>query len=140
MEISFLDNGLDSLKKGFESLKEYEELALQVNDKTSKKYFKLKDSILNVQHGVEILIKHILNKENELLLFSQIDNHVKNALSEKKRSNLKSVFETSHGKLIHTATFKESLDRLVKICGIDISIKLGKKLVKLEEFRNQIMH
>lgn len=57
MEFTLLDNGTDSLKKAKESIENFEEL-----HKTHG-YHNLKDAIIFLNHGIEILLKYILSKE-----------------------------------------------------------------------------
>lgn len=142
MEITFLENGLDSLQKGFVSLKEYEKslyTGIELENEKSR-FFKLKDAILGIQHGIEILLKFLLIRNNELLIFSTIDEKVKFALQEKRKKNFNSVFQTNQSNKLHTVTFSEAIERVTMICGYDFSKKLKEKLSKLEEYRNQIMH
>ncbi|MBD3907031.1 hypothetical protein NAL32_17915 [Chryseobacterium sp. Ch-15] len=94
MKLNYIQNGLDSLQKGYKNLIEYENLTFSENSDSTNRFFYLKDAILFVHHGIEILIKKILHNYNELLLFSQIDSHLKNAIIEKNKNNLNSVFET----------------------------------------------
>lgn len=142
MKISFLENGLDSLKKGSISLLKYEEI--KVSDDESRldksRFYFLKDAILNIQHGIEILFKHLLLSHNELLIFSEIGTNVQQALKERRIRNYDSVFQTSFSNKIHTVTFTESVERLINICGITFSKRIKEKLSKIEGYRNQIIH
>ncbi len=142
MKLNFLDSGMDSLKKGFECLLKYEKITFFNDDKISEelRFYHLKDAILFIQHGIEILIKKIIQNHSEYLLFSQIDNHVKNALRQKNERKLNSVFETDLKHKIHTVTFNESIERLKLIPQIKISSQLEKRLNELESYRNIIMH
>jgi len=107
IKITFLENGIDSLNKGFKSLKVYEEnLYLKTGVVTDKeRFFQLKDAIIQIHHGIEILLKYILTKENELLVFSEINKYVKLALKEKRKRKLESIFQTSVKNRVHTVTF-----------------------------------
>lgn len=142
MKLNFLKSGIDSLKKGFENLYEYESINYSnksIKAKEKRVYF-LKDSILFIQHGIEILFKSILSQHSEYLIFSQIDSNVKKALIQKKQRNLKSVFESDLKHKIHTVTFMESIERLKLIPNIEISKSLENRLIELESYRNIIMH
>lgn len=142
MKLNFLDSGMDSLKKGFESFLNYERITFFNEDNISEemRFYHLKDAILFIQHGIEILVKKIIQNHSEYLLFSQIDNHVKNALKQKHEQNLNSVFETDLKHKIHTVTFNESIERLKIIPQVKISSQLEKRLNELESYRNIIMH
>ncbi|MCB0742806.1 MAG: hypothetical protein KDC67_02785 [Ignavibacteriae bacterium] len=142
MKLNFLDSGLDSLKKGFKSLVEYEKVTFYNKEEVSeeKRFYHLKDAILFIQHGIEILVKKIIQNHSEYLIFSQIDNHVKSALKQKNERKLNSVFETDLKHKIHTVTFNESIERLKIIPGVKLSSTLEKRLNELESYRNIIMH
>lgn len=137
MKINLLENGLDSLRKGFEHLKNYEEMYLLENS-GHERYLVLKDAVLAIHHGIEILFKEVLIQDNELLVFSEIDKKLKNAFVVKRQRNLDSLFEADQ--LLHTVTFQEAIDRVQKICGHEINKNFMAKLDKLQEYRNQITH
>lgn len=142
MKLNFLDSGLDSLRKGFQSLLDYEKVTFfnekEVSEET--RFYYLKDAILFIQHGIEILIKKIIQNHSEYLLFSQIDNHVKSAFKQKNERKLNSVFETELKHKIHTVTFNESIERLKIIQEVKLTSNLEKRLNELESYRNIIMH
>lgn len=139
MKISFLENGIDSLKKGFDNLIKYEEDYFSTSP-SKKRFLFLKDSIILTQHGVEILLKYILNQNNELLLFSNLDKHVKQAFVEKRIKNLQSVFSTSLKDKIHTVTYSEAIERIEGFCNCKLDKNLKIKLKQLESYRNVIIH
>ena len=132
-----MENGVDSLKKGFGYLKRYEEMYF-VEKEGKERFFVLKDAIISIHHGVEILLKQTLIDTSEILVFSEIDKSLKNAFQERKQKKLGSIFETSHSP--HTVTLQEAVDRVQKICGHILSSKLQNKIEKLEFYRNQITH
>lgn len=139
MKLYFLESGIDSLRKGFESLIKFENsFYIESNIKESS-YF-LKDAILYIQHGVETLLKHILIAHSEYLIFSQIDENVKKAYIEKNNKKLDSVFESSLKQKLHTVTFIEAIERVKMLPTIDLSRNLEKKLKEIEVYRNIIMH
>jgi hypothetical protein len=142
MKLNFLDSGLDSLKKGYQSLLKYEKVTFYNEEEVSEelRFYHLKDAILFIQHGIEILIKKIIQNHSEYLLFSKIDIHVKNALKQKNDRKLNSVFETELKHKIHTVTFNESIERLKIIPQVKLTINLEKRLNELESYRNIIMH
>ena len=141
MKLNYIQNGLDSLQKGYKNLIEYENLTFSENiDNNDIRFFYLKDAILFIHHGIEILIKKILHNHNELLLFSQIDSHLKNAIIEKNIKGLNSVFETKLNHKIHTVNFSESLERIKMIPNLRLSKNLELKFKDLEMYRNIIMH
>jgi hypothetical protein len=137
MKISLMENGLDSLKKGFDHLKTYEEMYF-IKKEGKERFYVLKDAVLNIHHGIEILLKQTLIETNEILVFSEIDRALKNAFHERKQKKLNSIFETSHSP--HTVTLQEAVDRIQKICGHALNSKFQSKIEKLEHYRNQITH
>lgn len=142
MKLNFLDSGIDSLRKGFESLLAYEKLQFNSDLKRKKKerYYHLKDAILFIQHGIEILFKHIILRSSEYLLFTTIDDNVKKAFIEKKERGLKSVFESEKKHKIHTVSFVESIERLKILPNVAMGKRLEEKVRTLETYRNIIMH
>ncbi len=142
MKLNFLNSGIDSLKKGFEYLYEYENINYSNASKTTKekRFYFLKDAILFIQHGIEILFKNIIIQHSEYLIFSHIDSNVKKAFLQKKHRNLNSVFESDLKNKIHTVSFLESIERLKIIPKVDISKSLENRLIDLESYRNIIMH
>lgn len=140
MKLNYIQNGLDSLQKGYKNLIEYENLTFTENSDDDKRFYFLKDAILFIHHGIEILVKKILHNHNELLLFSQIDSHLKNAIIEKNKNSLNSVFETKLSHKIHTVNFSESLERIKIIPNLKLSDTLECKFKDLEKYRNIIMH
>ena len=136
MKISLIENGLDSLQKGLAHLKAYDEL----NDSGAKdaaRFSTLKDAILCIQHGVEILFKYLLKNNNEILLFSEVNLKLKEAFRNRRDGQIKELFEAEG---LHTVTFRESIERVNDICGIAVEDRLKRKLLKVEGWRNSIIH
>ena len=62
MHIKMLDNGIDSIRKGFTSYLKYTESVKEKSSPDDEDYYTLKQAILSTHHGVEILLKFILFK------------------------------------------------------------------------------
>lgn len=139
MKLYFLESGIDSLKKGFDYLIKYEE-SYFAKRQSKERYYDLKDSILFIQHGIEILLKQILVSHSEYLIFSQIDESVKKAYKEKHDKKLNSVFESSLKNRLHTVSFTEAIERIKISAKFPMSNNLEKKIRELESYRNIIMH
>lgn len=135
MKISLIDNGLDSLKKGYNHLAKYERLVVD-DASDSERFSALKDSTLSIQHGVEILCKYSLRQHNELLLFGEIAK-LKAAFKNRRNGLIKELYEEDG---VHTISFKESIERMIDICDFSIGEKFKKKLLKVEAWRNSITH
>lgn len=139
MKLTLIENGLDSLRKGYESLNTYDNLV----DSGSNDYNKsiaLKGAIIHTHHGVEILMKQILSQRSEYLVFSNIDNNIKKAYKEKNQKSLNSVFETSVIDKVHTVTYEEAFERLNDICNHNFSSSFKEKIRLLNLYRNRITH
>lgn len=139
MKLSLIENGLDSLRKGYESLNVYDELLDSGADDLEKSYA-LKSAIIQTHHGIEILMKYILSKQSEYLIFSNIDDNVKNAYKEKYQQGLNSVFESPNIDKVHTVSYSEAFERLSNICNHKFSKKLEQKISLLNLFRNRLTH
>ena len=135
MKIPLIDNGLDSLKKGYKHLASYEQL-LTAGAADPERFSALKDSTLSIQHGIEILFKYSLGQRNELLLFNDITK-LKPAFRKRREGLINELYEEDGA---HTISFKETLERLIDICGLSIGDRFKKKLLKVEGWRNAITH
>lgn len=139
MRLTLIENGLDSLRKGYESLNYYDNLLDSGGDELQKS-FALKSAIIQTHHGIEILMKYILATQSEYLIFSNIDDNVKKAYKEKYQKGLNSVFETSVIDKVHTVTYSEAFERLTNICNHKFSKNFADKIAKLNLFRNRLTH
>ncbi|MFN8578197.1 MAG: hypothetical protein U0354_15270 [Candidatus Sericytochromatia bacterium] len=129
-KISLKDNGLHSLEKGLETFKLYEE---------DKNDFLLKESIMFLHHGIELLMKQVLvEKAGEYLIYSDIsDDTVKKVINAKKQSI--SVF--SLPKPPHTATYLEVIGRIrAFVDKPNMEESLETRLKDLNNTRNNIEH
>ena len=140
MDIDMLNNGMDSLTKGFSSYLKYERIAKEKETPTLEDYFVLKQAVLSTHHGVEILLKCILNKKSEFLIIDEIDSNYKEAYKEKIQNGYRSVFQTSKAQKIHTITYEEALSRVKYFGGNDLTEEIEKKLKNLNTVRNALTH
>ena len=121
MEITFLENGIDSLQKGFNAFLDFEkEIASKAPNKED--YLTLKEAVLSTEHGIEILLKYILFQKSEFLIVDKIDDLYIQALSEKEKQNRRSVFDTPFSDNVHTITFKEALNRVKQLSQVILSV------------------
>lgn len=139
MRITFLENGIDSLQKGFRAFLEFEKNTVSCLP-TTENYLTLKEAILSTHHGVEILMKYILSQESEFLIVDKIDEKYIRAYSEKKKSGKKSIFETSMADGIHTITYSVALDRIQALSKIKVSNGFLERLKAIEKYRNALTH
>lgn len=139
MKIGMLENGIDSLRHGFQAYLQYKEDTAGKTP-TQQNYLLLKQAILNTHHGVEILLKCIVQKKSEFLIIKEIDKNYRLAYEEKRRCGLASVFNGSKASKIHTITFEEAIDRSRDLCGVQFGPDVEKKLQNLNEYRNALTH
>jgi len=136
VKISLIENGLDSLEKAYDYLGKYEE-AKERKATEIERFFMLKDVTLAVQHGVEILFKCVLRDTNEILLYSDVNSKLRQAYKQRREGEINELYELEG---VYTVSFKESIERLVDICNVNIEKKLKDNLLKVEKWRNSITH
>lgn len=139
MNISMLENGMDSLQHGFRSYLQYKERTKDRQPELQD-YFILKHAILNTHHGVEILLKYIVQNKSEFLIIKEIDKNYRKAYTEMQENGMASVFNTSIASKIHTITYEEALERVKDLCGVQIETTVENKLKDLNVYRNALTH
>lgn len=139
MYLSLIENGLDSLRNGYGALNQYNELQISGGSDLEKS-LALKNAIIQTHHGIEILMKYILSQNSEYLIFSSLDDNVKNAYKEKHQKKLDSVFQTTNIDKVHTVTFLEAFERLLSICNHSFSKEFIEKIKLLNLYRNRLTH
>lgn len=150
MEFSLLENGTDSLKKAKDSIKNFEDLNREHS------YHHLKDAIIFLNHGIEILLKHLLSKKNESLIFTDLKVYMaaKKQLKHMKpkvkgfgtylERNKPTVFDVSekdlNNKKLETVSLKEALSRIELLCDIEITDDFRDSIFLINKYRNDITH
>lgn len=150
LEFTLLDNGTDSLKKAKESIEEFEVLHREHG------YHHLKDAIIFLNHGIEILLKYILSKRNESLIFTDLKvymdakKHLKSMPPKVKGfgvyldRNMPTVFDVPANKIgnkkLTTITLREALERVELLCDIDIPVDFRNATFLVNEYRNDLTH
>jgi hypothetical protein len=131
-KISLYENGKHSLKRGLEELITYESASTKDN-------FKLKEAIMFLHHGLELLLKQILvNTNGEYLIFSDIGHDTINKVLKAKKED-QSVFNIK--KPVHTATYLEVVQRTKAFVEFPIlSESLETRLKELNSLRNNLEH
>lgn len=140
VKLNLAENGIDSLRKGFEAFNEYERWRYVSASSAHVQAVALKDSIIFVHHGIEILLKAVLLASNELLVIDEVDNTAKQALAEKRTRNRGSIFDTSVSGSLRTVSVMEAVDRVEKVCGIPVGSELKLKLKDIVRLRNNVAH
>lgn len=150
MEFTLLDNGTDSLKKAKESIEQFETLYREHS------YHHLKDAIIFLNHGIEILFKYILSKRNESLIFTDLKVYMdaKKYLKDMPPKvkgfgvyldrNKPTVFDVPTKKIgnkkLTTITLKEALERVEFLCDIEIPEYFRNAIYVINEYRNDLSH
>lgn len=130
MRFTLLGNAVDSLKATYNSLERISELAEGYEHH-------IKDAILSVNHATELLFKYLLKKQNEYLVFKDLNAYM--FAKEKMISdNKNNVFEAKPN--LQTIGIGESIRRLELLCNIEVSDELKEKTESLNTKRNEIMH
>lgn len=128
--ISLKDNGLHSLNKSLEIFKEFEQ---------NEDEFLLKESIMFLHHGIELLMKQVLiEKAGEYLIYSDINKETINKIIQAKKKKV-SIFDLS--KPPNTATYIEVINRIKAFVDEpELSECLATRLEQLNSIRNNIEH
>jgi hypothetical protein len=144
MEFTLLSNGTDSFKKAKDSIDTFQSL------RTEFAYHYLKDAIIFLNHGTEILMKLILSTRNESLIFENLKDYIKakeDLIRSKTKSSPKngfglndtrSVFDVNEN--LKTITLTEAMLRIETLCDIDISKELKNSIEYINKLRNKLMH
>ena len=128
LTISLRENGLHSLWRGIDSYGIY--------DKKHDKLI-LKDAIMHLHHGVELLMKEVLVAHSPFLIFEDL----KDAATKQKQANDSGVGIFFLDKPPKTVTYEEAIKRVSAfIQPPELTDKLQNDLQELNRFRNQLEH
>lgn len=114
MNYSLLDNGVDSLKAAYKSIDSFYE-----NDDSGDHF--LKDSIIFLNHGNEILLKYLISLRSPALLFADIDKYLK-AKEDSIKTGKSDVFEVNSQ--LRTITLEEAIKRTEYACDLQLPTNL----------------
>lgn len=132
MKFTLLDNGADSLKSAYTNLE-------TLNDIARGGEHRLKDVVIFLNHGVELLLKYILKQRSPALMFEKIEPYLKAKEALKKsKDDKKTVFDMD--KNLRTVSLLEALKRIEYLCDIDIPEKFNGTLLYVNKIRNNLMH
>lgn len=128
--LTLKENGYHSLEKGLTVFKDFEQ---------NEDEFLLKEAIMFLHHGIELLMKQALVENGgEFLIFSDIDNDTVKKVIQAKKDN-KSVFKLD--KPVHTATYQQVIERVdAFVNSHTLPENLKTWLTELNKLRNQIEH
>lgn len=132
MRFSLLDNGADSLKSAYLNLE-------SLNEIVEGGEHRLKDAVIFLNHGVELLLKYILQQRSPALMFEKIELYLKAKQSLKKtRDDQKNVFDIDAN--LKTVSLLEALKRIEYLCDIEIPENFNTTILYINKIRNQFMH
>ncbi|MFD0587683.1 hypothetical protein ACFQZE_06685 [Paenibacillus sp. GCM10027627] len=130
MKYTLLENGIDSLKATHNNIEKMKELQEGSNHC-------LKDSILSLNHAIEILLKLILKDHNEYLVFSDLDKYM-TAKAKMIQQGKTNIFEVNEN--LKTITLHECINRVQFLCDIPISDQYKTVISFMNKKRNEITH
>lgn len=130
MEISLVGNGADSIKHAHISIEKLDTL-LDGRDHN------LKDAVIFLNHGIEILLKVMLAKRSTALMFTNIKDYQK-AKEQLKGSSKQDVFEINSN--LQTVSLREALARIEYLCDVEIEDTMKDAVYELNFIRNKLMH
>jgi len=127
--ITLLENGIHSLERGFESVDRY--LRKEEDE------FLLKEAILFIHHGIELLLKQLLVQESRFLIFSDLGSVVR----RQREANQKGVDIFSLEKPPHTISYAEAIERVDAFLDVpEFTHQLQRDLKELNQLRNRLEH
>lgn len=128
ISITLQENGIHSLWKGIEAFAAYN----QSQDKML-----IKDAIMFLHHGVELLMKQILTRNSPFLIFEDL----RDAANKQKQADKAGVDIFFLTKPPRTVSFEEALNRVdAFIKPQDLDDTLRENLNQLNQLRNRIEH
>ncbi|MGB3262308.1 hypothetical protein [Paenisporosarcina sp.] len=131
MKFTLIDNGADSLKSAYENIEKLDELL-------EGGQHRIKDAVIFLNHGVEILLKLILKKHSPSLMFEKIPFYMDAKKKLKHDTTAKNVFDID--KSLKTVSLLEALKRVEFLCDIEIPESLNASILYVNGIRNQVMH
>lgn len=130
MNYTLLKNGIDSLKSVYTNSEDFK---AELED--GRHY--VKDSVIYLSHGIEILLKHLIAQDSQSLLFVNTDKYIA-AKKKKEVESLKDVFDADP--YLRTITLDEAMNRIEYICDIKIPKELKAAIHFVKKQRNKLMH
>lgn len=127
--ITLLQNGIHSLERGFGSVDEY--LRKEEDE------FLLKEAILFIHHGIELLLKQLLVQESRFLIFSNLGSVAR----RQREANQKGVDIFSLEKTPLTISYPEAVERVDAFLQVpEFTHQLQRDLKDLNRLRNRLEH
>lgn len=128
-KITLKENGLHSLWRGIEAFENY--------NKTQDKML-LKDAIMFFHHGIELLMKEILVRHSEYLIFEDLG---KDTIKKQREADREGVGIFFLPKPPKTVTYLDAISRVEAfIKPVELDEPLVTRLNELNQLRNQLEH
>lgn len=126
--ITLIQNGMHSLNKGIQAFQRYS---------STNNQMLLKDAIMQVHHGVELLLKEMLLRENPLLIYENLgDMTKKQEVADRAGVALFALPDPPK-----TVTYMDAVKRVgVHIKPKELDTSLVQDLTELNRVRNQVEH
>ena len=126
--ISLRENGVHSFLRGIE---------LTGSTDEHKDNFALKDAVMFLHHGVELLMKEILRSHSPFLIFEDL----RDAATKQKQADATGVGIFYLDKSPKTVSYEEAIKRVSAfIKPQELTLELQTDLTTLNKYRNQIEH
>lgn len=109
---SLVENGADSIKGANSCIEKLDGLVEGIDHN-------LKDAVIFLNHGIEILLKVMLAERSTALMFTIIKDYQK-AKENLKKGNKKDVFEVDPN--LQTVSLREALARIEYLCDVEYYI------------------
>ncbi|MGG2110985.1 hypothetical protein ABFY60_10765 [Lysinibacillus pakistanensis] len=127
---SLVGNGTDSIKKAHDCFEKMDQLVKGIDHY-------LKDAVIFLNHGIEILLKVMLTERSSFLMFNSIKEY-QIAKEKMKNNSLSDIFEANPN--LHTVSLKEALNRLEYLCDVEIDNDMKRAILEINKTRNKLMH
>jgi hypothetical protein len=126
--VNLESNGLHSLQRGIESYHTFQR---------GYDYWLLKESVMFLNHGIELLMKELLARQSEYLIFEDLSETATKQIKATREG--KSVFDAEGPP--KTVTFDEAIRRVAAFINPpELTDELQRNLRMLNKLRNKIEH
>jgi hypothetical protein len=133
LKFTLLDNGADSLRSAYENVEAFKGVA-------EGGQHRIKDAVIFLNHGVELLLKYILKQRSPALMFEKIEHYLKAKQELRKRGTEGEETVFSVNQNLKTVSLLEALNRVEFLCDIEVPGKLKSTVHYVNKIRNSFMH
>lgn len=123
-----LDNGVHSLGAGIDAFRSYVHPGQE---------YLLKDAVMSLHHGIELLLKEMLFRENPYLIYEDL----RDAAKKQKEADKKGIGIFQLERPPKTVSYEDALDRVdAFIRPVLLTDTLKSQLIELNRVRNSLEH